>query len=85
MHAHPSVGWLCSNLSAPRPPTTTTTSTHLKTHPRKPEKTQRWGRRGGGDVEEWQRGREQGRGGVEVLCERGIRVRRLEVEDDIIW
>lgn len=37
------------------------------------------------NVEEWQEGRKQERGGVEVLCEWGIRVRRLEVGDDIIW
>lgn len=40
MHTHPSVGWLCYLCLHP----------HLKTHPRKPEKTQRL--RGGGGREE---------------------------------
>lgn len=36
-------------------------------------------------MKEWQEGRKQERRGEAVLCEWGIRVRRLEVEDDIIW
>lgn len=36
-------------------------------------------------MKEWQEGRKQERGGGAELREWGIRGRRLEVEDDIIW
>lgn len=57
-----------------------------KTRPRKPEKTEEGGGAGKRkqNVGERQGGRKRG-GWLEVLCERRIRLRRLEVEDDIIW
>ncbi len=64
MRTHPAVGRLCSYRCL---------LPHLKTHPRKPEKTQRFGggERGEQNVqrvgeEEGQEGRKQEVGGVEV-------------------
>lgn len=86
MCIHSSVGWLFSRLCL---------LTHLKSHPRKPEKTLRLRRERGRKRRKKAKKKKCGKncrrernemgGGVEVLCEWGIRVRRLEVEDDIIW
>lgn len=78
MRTQPSEGWRCSYLCR-RPHLKKLAHANLRRQRREEEQAR--------ESRMWENGRAEGNGGgwLEVLCERRIRLRRLEVEDDIIW